>query len=250
MSQEEHTRVNKIFPLIASFVSDAEECFGNTQHSLRLYNRLLTKNVNTDQERLEHVSIFSKYVQDNYQAILTKDAKKLTSDVIFFSKKINIKLGEIFKKADNDTTEAIWRHLLVISTAVDPSSDAMNVLKKSMEEKSNEGNFLTNIMNKIQTGVDPNVNDPMSAIMGLMSSGVLTELMSSMSSGMSNGQLDVSKLFGLVQGMIGQFTQPPAANMASSAATGGESVEESKDEVEELIPSLNNLAIEKIEKLD
>lgn len=111
--------------------------------------------------------------------------------------------------ADLETTNVIWQHLLVITNSVDPSEEAMEILKKSLEEKSNEGAFLSNLVQKIEKNVDPNSSDPMAAIMGLMSSGVFTDLISNMNSGMQDGSLNIGKLFGTVQGMMSSMQGVP-----------------------------------------
>ena len=38
------------------------------------------------------------------------------------SKNANIKMDDIFKRADKETTTAIWNHLLVILSEIDPSN--------------------------------------------------------------------------------------------------------------------------------
>lgn len=193
----------KSFQHIVKFVEDLSTEFGSKQHSLVLYNRLLEQTKITHQESIKkHINLFLDFVTKNKQAILEKDVSKLTETKIEYSKKVNIKMDEVFKMADASATEVIWKHLLVIMSSLNPSDEAINVLKKSMEEKSNEGEFLSSLVSKIEKSVDPNTTDPMSAIMGLMSNGVFTDLISSMNNGMQNGSLDIGKLFNTVQGMM------------------------------------------------
>lgn len=192
----------KSFDCINKFVGDLTEVFGGKQHSLLLYNRLLGKtNVKHMDAIKKHVQSFSDFVTKNREAIMTKDSTKFSDPIIFYSKKVNIKMDEIFKMADLETTNVIWQHLLFISNSVDPSEEAMAILKKSLEEKSNEGAFLSNLVEKIEKNVDPGA-DPMAAIMGLVGSGVFTDLISTMNSGMQDGSLNLGKLFGTVQGMM------------------------------------------------
>lgn len=204
------SRLLKSFEYVVKFVEDLSEEFGSKQHSLVLYNRLLGKTKVTHSESItRHVKAFYDFVSNNRTAILEKDVTKLKSHVILYSKKVNIKMDEIFKMADSDTTTVVWKHLLVIMNSVDPSAESMVVLQKSLEEKSNEGEFLSSLVSKIEKNVDPNTTDPMSAIMGLMSSGVFTDLLSGMNSGMQNGSLDIGKLFNTVQGMMTGLNMNP-----------------------------------------
>jgi len=207
---DSNSKMMKSFECINKFVGDLTDVFGTKQHSLLLYNHLLVKtNVKHIDSIKKHVSSFTTFVTKNRQAIMTKDSTKFSDPIISYSKKVNIKMDEIFKMADTETTNIIWQHLLVITNSVDPSEEAMEILKKSLEEKSNEGAFLSNLVEKIEKNTDPNSSDPMSAIMGLMSSGVFTDLISGMNSGMQDGSLNIGKLFGTVQGMMSSMQGMP-----------------------------------------
>jgi hypothetical protein len=194
------------FQTVVQFVKDLSTEFGGRQHSLLLYNRLLdkTKVSHTDAIR-RHLTVFSQWVLANRNAIVAKDKSQLREPIIQYSKKVNIKMDEIFRMADTATGEIIWKHLLVLLNGFDPASGAMDILKRSMEEGSNEGKFLNDLVGKIEKSVNPNTTDPMSAIMGMMTSGVFTDIVSSMDSGMKDGSLDLGKLFNTVQGMMGSM---------------------------------------------
>lgn len=207
----------KSFQSIVKFVEDLSTEFGPKQHSLVLYNRLVSKTKITHQEAMKrHIQAFHEFVTKNSEAIIEKNSSKLKNPIILYSNKVNIKMDEIFRMADTQTTDVIWKHLLVILNILDPNTEALNVLKKSLEEKSNEGDFLKSLVSKIESNVDPNNTDPMSAIMGLMSNGVFTDVISSMNAGMSNGNLDMSKLFGTLQGMM---TSLGGMNLDNSSST-------------------------------
>lgn len=224
----------KSFQCIVKFVEDLSTEFGNKQHSLVLYNRLIGKTKITHQDSIKrHVQAFSDFVFKNEEAILKKDTSKMKEPIILYSKKVNIKMDEIFKMADNETAQVIWKHLLVIMNNINPNTEAMEILKKSLEEKSNEGEFLSNLVQKIEKSVDPNTNDPMTAIMGLMSNGVFTDLISSMNSGMQSGSLDIGKLFNTVQGMMGSLGGINNSSLSLGNNSTLPTISESKDEITE-----------------
>jgi hypothetical protein len=227
--------INKLFNLICSFVSDIEQCFGNNQRSLQLYNRLLNKNVNTLNEKSKHVEIFLDFINDNRNAIVSKKYKDLKDDgIIFFSKKLQIKLGEIFRKAEKESTDSIWKHLLLISvTYNDKDEEAIKVLKEAISSsQAYEQDFLGNIMNKIKDGLgDSDSGNPMSVLSNLMQGGVLTDLMGSMSTGLSNGNLDIGKLLGLVQGMIGSMGNETTVSSTTTTTTISTSSAETENKV-------------------
>lgn len=197
----------KSFQYIVTFVEDLSSEYGTKQHSLALYNRLLGKTRITHHDSIrKHIGSFKTFVEKNRDAILSKDLSLMVENRVQYSDKVYIDFSEIFKLADNDNKDVILKHLLVITNSIDPASGAIEVLKKTMTENSNEGNFLSTIVEKLEQNVDPNTKDPMSAIMGLMQNGVFTELVSSMNAGMQNGSLDMGKLLGTVQGMMSSMT--------------------------------------------
>ena len=122
-------------------------------------------------------------------------------------------MKNIFELADNESKNVIWKHLLTITAFVDPSSNAKKLLKemsedsKSKGESGNEANFLSNIIEKVEKNIDPEEasKNPMAAVSSIMSSGVFTDLISNMQSGIEKGDLDLGKLMGTVQGMLGSM---------------------------------------------
>lgn len=215
----------KNFQNIVKFVEDLASEFGSKQHSLILYNRLLSKTKITHHVAIKkHLNAFSGFISKNSENILKKNSSKLVDTTIYYSDKVNIKLDEIFKLADKDSTEIIWKHLLVITMGLKPDTKAVDVLKKTLGEKSNETEFLTNIVSKIENSVNLNENsDPTSAMLGILSSGVMTDLISSMNSGINSGNLNMGKLFGALQGLMSNI-QPPSGESMASASSSNTSV--------------------------
>ena len=108
---------------------------------------------------------------------------------------------------------------------MDSSSKAKEILRENLKKNSKEGaetNFLAGVIDKFEKEVDTDSNDPMQAISGLMQSGMITGLINDMHQGMQSGELDIGKLMGSVQGMIGAMSdapglhQPPEVNAKHS----------------------------------
>lgn len=199
------------FDRVVSFVSDLSIVFGSKQHSLLLYNRLLekTKPIHRD-EISKQVNIFSSFITRNYDSIIAKDFSSFTEKTIKYSDKIKIEFDDIFNNSDVETREQIWKHLLYIANCLNPTGEASNILKKSLTENTKESNFLNNLCKKIEANVKEDT-DPMTAVMGLMQNGVVTELIGEMQEGMKNGNLDMSKLFSTVQNMMGSMGENGAS---------------------------------------
>ena len=98
----------------------------------------------------------------------------------------------------------MWKHILTLCAFVNPSINAKDILKK---DNSTEENFLTNIINTVEENVSDDITNPMEAVGNIMSSGIFTDLVGSMSSGLQNGELDLGKLMGTVNNMVGSLSK-------------------------------------------
>ena len=94
---------------------------------------------------------------------------------------------------------------------INPESGALTVLKNTtpssskvvIEGEGKETDFLNSIISKVEAHVDPNSSNPQEAISGIMSSGLITDLVSSLNTGISSGELDLGKMMASVQKMVG-----------------------------------------------
>jgi hypothetical protein len=185
------------FKAISSFVLDLSSVFGETNHSLKLYERLLCKTtVNHEKIINKHVELFKEFCTLNRDGIISKSQKKFVTFKIEYSPKVYIDFVNIFENADSDSSKVIWNHLLTISALLDPQGNAKEILKNNCKDND----LLSNIFSKVEEHVKPNSN-PMEAVSAIMSSGLITDLMSSLNNGMQDGTLDLSKLMGSVQKM-------------------------------------------------
>lgn len=233
------------FKAISNFVNELEEIFAKKHRPLKLYARLVNKTTFSHEKAMnKHIQAFNKFCVSNRQSIID-NSKDLELTLISYSNRVFINMEEIFKLTDKDTEKMIWQHLLYISALVDPAGKAKEILKQNMKTGktgNSEANFLTDIIDKVEKNVDPNAN-PMEAVSSIMQSGIFTDLIGSMNNGISNGSLDMGKLMGAVQGMVGQLGEktsgdPDAENamnmintmMGNMGNMGGLSGKSSKSE--------------------
>ena len=206
------------FKAISEFTKELGEIFTSKDknHSLKLYEHLLNKTTLTHDKAIKkHIEAFREFCVSNRDAIKSKNFSLLIKDKVVYSTRVFIDFTSIFKEADRETTAVIWKHLLTISALVDPAGKAKEILKNSSSTK--EANFLSDIIEKVESNVNPNSN-PLEAISSIMSSGVFNELITGMNSGIQNGDLDLGKLMGTVQTMCSTLTSdinngnPPGGN--------------------------------------
>jgi len=221
------------YQAISSFVSEANAVGGSTQKSLQLYNRLVQKTQISHVEAIKkHIDAFKKFCQDNQEALKEQEIGSLNTNVIEYSSRvyINFRLLLINSK---ENASAIWQHIITIGAIVYPQAKLKKVLKEKQEQQKEssskdpifdgdtpEDDFLSNIMTKVESSVDPNTSDPSAALGQIMSGGLMSDLMGSMTSGMQDGSLDLGKLMGSLQKMVGKLQDTDDAPPEIKAMTG------------------------------
>ena len=220
------------YQAISSFVSEANAVGGSTQKSLQLYNRLIQKTQISHVEAIKkHIDAFKKFCQDNQEALKEQEIDKLNTKVIEYSPRvyINVRLLLVNSK---ENASVIWQHIITIGAIVYPQAKLKKVLKEKQEYQNHsstepifdgdtpEDDFLSNIMTKVESSVDPNTSDPSAALGQIMSGGLMSDLMGSMTSGMQVGSLDLSKLMGSLQKMVGKLQDTEDAPPEIKAMTG------------------------------
>jgi hypothetical protein len=210
------------FKAICDFVEDLSSVFGNKHKPLKLYRRLSSKTTISNTKAMgRHIDIFKVFSEANSEAISEKDANKLQIKVLKYSDAVYIDMAYIFRLAENEigTSPVIWRHLLTISAIVNPSDKAKELLKADLSLTSGasasstpttsssasgaESDLLSGIFSKVEKSFG-NGDKPMD-IGSIMSSGVFTEVIQDIQGKMSSGELDIGKLFGAMQGMMGSL---------------------------------------------
>ncbi len=212
------------FNAITAFVKDLSKVFGEKYRPLALYARLIEHTTfSCEVAIIKNIQSFSVYILDNALAIESLAEEKLNDKNIVYSDKLFIELKNILATADQDTKKAIWNHLLTIYGLICPDSQAKEILKKiKTNQASGTGTTDTRIIEgmiqKIAPHLSPDETNPMNAVMGLMQSGVFTDLVKGMQDGMDSGTVNVQSLFGTVSAL---FSQPdPTAKLATGSSDG------------------------------
>tara|TARA_B100001248_G_C27261909_1_gene398849 strand:+ start:104 stop:817 length:714 start_codon:yes stop_codon:yes gene_type:complete len=205
-----------LFKCIVDFIHALREMFGDKQHSLELYDLLMEKTGIIHQDPIKkHIKLFHEFVMKNENAILKKDLTLMEVWKIRYSDKVYIDLHSIFEMASEETKNMIWVHLLTLLAVLVPSSAAKTVLSEKSAEnqeiKSNDGlnedDFLKNIVDKVGKHIDPTkTSDPAGMMNGIMESGVFTDLVKEMNDNINNGNIDLGKMMGSLQSMMGNVS--------------------------------------------
>ncbi len=203
-----------LFKCIVNFIHDLNELYGEEQKSLQLYNLLMEKTGIVHQEPIKkHIKIFYDFCKENEDAIISRDATRISQWKIEYSDKVFIDLKPIYESTDSDNRSILWEHFITLLAVLIPTSKAKEILADQKREKQKNGkpaheeDFLTNIIQKVSSSINvEDSNDPGKMMSGLMSSGVFNELVEDMNSGISNGDLDIGKMMSSLQGVMGNLS--------------------------------------------
>ena len=208
------------FKAISNFTSCLNEVFGSNNRALKLYAHLISKTTLAHDIAIQkHINVVKEFCIANREAILSKNSTKINGE-IKYSQRVYIDIKNIIQESDNDTEEIIWKHLLTLSALTDPAAKAKELLKETSKTSSaNEADFLTDIIGKVEQHVDPNAN-PMEAVSSIMKSGIFTELVGGMGNGLQDGSLDLNKLMGTVQKMVGTLNEGMEGKSGSASGSG------------------------------
>lgn len=200
-----------VFKAINNFINQLAEQFGKNHKPLSLYHRLVKQTpVSNTAVIHKHVNIWRQFCIANRDLILNKNYKDFKETTISYSERVFINLKYVFGLVkDHEILGTMWKHLMYIAALLDPGSRAKDILKESMrttsiKDDSKEAEFINSIISSVENS-DIDASNPMGAISSLMSSGLLGNMMGNMMGNMQNGNLDMGKLFGLVQTMIGSM---------------------------------------------
>lgn len=181
-----------IFKSITGFISDLNTEFGSKHKSIALYNRLLEKTgiVHTGPVN-KHIECFRTFFSANVKGMEEQNATLFSPSRISYSDRVYVDLTSVLRHSSQESSSIIWKHLLIIWGLIDPTSQAKRILNESVKHSNGtdkESKFLSDIIERVEksvTSADVDMSSPMSAVSNLMSSGVFTDLINGMQTGLS-----------------------------------------------------------------
>lgn len=195
----------KIFQAISDFINCLEFVFGRQFKSLALYNRLVNK---TTREHVtpikKHISVFSEFCSINSYAINERDYNLLAQNNISYSERVYIPLDQIFQKANKDTSNIMWQHLVTINALINPSPESYALVSTVNKPQVSDDDFINDIINVVSSSINPetvSAANPIDTAMSLISSGKLQNIITTMTSHFENGTLNYQSLLSKVIGM-------------------------------------------------
>lgn len=245
---------NVIFKAIVEFVQDLHTEYGVRHKSIALYHRLLERTgVNDVDPITKHIDCFRRFLVANQDALATADHRLLEEpQIVYTPNKVFIDLRALFTEADQATTNTMWKHLLVIWSLIDPTSDAKKHLSSLTDQEaassaaagpassfindfcndgSNESKFLADIVSKVENSIgNIDTANPLQTVTTLFQNGIFTDLLSGLQSGIQTGSLDPGRMIQSITGITKKASAqtpggipPELGNLMSSLMGSGAS---------------------------
>jgi len=203
---------NITFSAIKEFTEDLVSVFGDNNTPLSLYNRL-TKHV----DEKDSVGGVDKYITgfkvffSNYESKL--ESKETIMEIprgTFIrygdSPKLYLEIQKFLwlSRKKPDQLEIIRKHLLTIAASIDPSEKSLSALEASpiLEQMgfgggTAESKFVRDMMEKAKKSmadVEIDKENPTAAVIGLLSSGLITDMIKGLQCGVDSNTLNPNKL--------------------------------------------------------
>jgi len=216
-----------------------------------LYHRMFTRaGNNKDVLRQKSIDGFNTFYKQYSNKLILQELHTLNDVCISFGESDTIKLQihKLYMESDNLCKIAIQKYLLLIYYFLCGDKDALNVLDRldvqmsnddiqefdirgegeddddediglPVDKSTNEGKFVNGIMKKAKhLAENVSGDDPGKLIMGLMSSGIVGEMINGVQSGTQNGTMNINNLLSTLQGALSTFSTPPS-NTSDSQIT-------------------------------
>ena len=238
----------KIFSKFLTFLNELNEIFGTKHNSVFLYYKLCKKtSISNDTGLSKHIDYLKRFLLPNSDYIVKQQWQQLSPNEIRFdvSEKVYIPLQTLFKETDKETRQAMFKHLqllLLMTVSEDQRIIIREALKMPAEApvQNREEEFLNKFVEKVEekfkNGSASAQSNPMEAAMDLLKSGLLSDMTNTMKRDIENGNLDMNKLVGNIQSMIGQLSTdnpsiPDFSSMLSSLSGSTTSPQTSQQSV-------------------
>jgi hypothetical protein len=247
--------IEKVFNAIKSFVTEINSLYGAHYKPLALYGRLIEKtNLSHTIPVNKHINAFRKFMVSNRNAIYNMNEQEFKPHKIQYNDNVYFNIKTIMNMADPDTQQVIWQHLLVLSALLDSGSNAKQRIKEhqlalsEQEATSNPGldPMLSGIMNMVSSvmmsdggsggegvGNTSGLGDMGNVFGQIMSSGILPKMMTTISSSVKDGQLDIGNIVSSVQSLAKEcnLDLPP--------------IEENDEQVDKMLDMFGGLGLDK-----
>jgi len=202
-----------IFDTIKEFLLELWNVFGDMkkEKSFALYVRLVSKIKHDDTELVAKIiTSFKVFIQENETFIASGKIDKLISNLVYNNnEKIYVNIHRYFIRANSDVQDVIKKYLLTINALIFPKKELLDALEKEVgsfgiDISTPEGKYISDAMKQISSMGD--VSDPQQAMMMMMSSGMLQNILSGVENKFKSGEFNKDRFQKVVGSCFGSLT--------------------------------------------
>jgi len=232
----------EVFKAITAFVDDLWDVYQSGKPTpLALYHRMI-KHINKEHSESgikDSIDGFIKFFAKYEKNILENNLDSIPRGVVINygqSEKVFLEIQKYIHMSskDQDTRDAIRKHLVTISTILEPDVRKFEVLNAKnnlgIDETTSEGKFISNIMKEAQNSMGDVDTDNPAAAMSVLFSSVVPQLVTGLQEGVNSGNMDMYKLMGTMQAALGAIMPKPPPEESVSSNLETLSIEEVKQE--------------------
>lgn len=242
------THKDEVFEAITSFVSDLWSVFQSSKPTpLALYQRMIAhiNKENSSQGKQESINGFIEFFMAHEKNILEDSLDAIPRGTIIRygkSEKVFLEIQKYIHQSSKDveTRAAIRKHLITISTILEPDTKKLEALDADnpfhIPQNTKEGAFINDILRDAQNSMgDVDTDNPTAAMASLFTT-VVPRLVSGLQEGVGSGEMDMHKLMGVMQQAMASFMpppppqSPPQSSLQSSSSGCQLQIEEVKEE--------------------
>ncbi len=226
----------EVFRAIIEFVNNLDSYFtstGKLDKPFTCYHYLITNPRTVKSERAvnKHIGAFRLFLSLNN--VLSRNTDEIKGNVVY-SARAYIDVKTILKNSTEENQKTIWDHMLNISYHFDPyNPELKETLKKVVERNATSsggggdggaetkfiGGLFSTLLQKVDTSKP---SSPADAIKILMAPNVIGDILTTATQGFNDGSLNINRLMGTIQGMIGNMGNGEAF-MGAMGAMGNQS---------------------------
>jgi hypothetical protein len=205
---------NKIFVKILAFLNELNKMFGDKNTNIFNYYKVCKNTPSSNQKAIKnHVTLFSNFLLPNKINIVNNDFESFNPTDIKISDKTFINFKDVFTQANKDWRPAIFKHLQYLLYLINPEEEVKESFASNKQDNKDNGSsketqVLNNFVEKLQDNFKNNDSkNPVELGINLLKDGTFINMYQDINNSLQNGELNLDKLLGSVQNIIGELTQ-------------------------------------------
>lgn len=196
----------ELYQSFFKMIQSLDEVFGDTNKPLHLYAHLLNKITSQHGGAIERNCMIAKtFFTCNEVGISKSDISQFEDHCLRYSDKVYVDFDAIFKAADDDCKNQIWKHMLTIQIHIGDNAESA---KRQLQQLYGSPVNNENIMSFLNQNGD--MGDIFKALGGdsfaksiqsIMESDNFKSLMNDVKGKIDSGEIDITKLSSVVSNM-------------------------------------------------